>query len=85
MFSSTRAFPKYLAIVRNYSSASINDVVVLSAVRTPIGSFRGSLSLLTAPQLGAFAIRNAIEKAGVPADRIDEVCYFLPDSLDNKL
>lgn len=51
----------------------MEDVVILSGVRTPIGAFMGSLSSLSAPQLGAIAIRAAIERAGVPADEIDEV------------
>ena len=46
---------------------------VLGAKRTPIGSFQGALSTSTAPQLGAHAIRAAIEHAGVDADGIDEV------------
>ena len=46
---------------------------VLGAKRTPIGSFQGALSTSTAPQLGAHAIRAAIEHAGVDADAIDEV------------
>ena len=46
---------------------------VLGAKRTPIGSFQGALSTSTAPELGAHAIRAAIEHAGVDADAIDEV------------
>lgn len=51
----------------------MEDAVVLSGVRTPIGSFQGSLSALTAPQLGAHAIKAALEKAGVAPDKVDEV------------
>jgi acetyl-CoA C-acetyltransferase len=51
----------------------MEDAVVLAGARTPIGSFLGSLSSLTAPQLGAKAIAAAIEWAGVQADQIDEV------------
>src|SRR5258706_15545094 len=47
--------------------------VLVSAVRTPIGRFLGALSSLTAPQLGAIAIREAVQRAGVPVDQIDEV------------
>ena len=47
--------------------------VILGAARTPIGAFLGSLSPLTATQLGAIAIRCAIERSGVAPDRIDEV------------
>jgi acetyl-CoA C-acetyltransferase len=48
-------------------------VYVVSAVRTPIGSFGGVLSSLSATQLGTAAIRGALERAGVPADRVQEV------------
>ncbi|MDI5934055.1 acetyl-CoA C-acyltransferase [Halomonas kalidii] len=49
-----------------------NDIVFLSATRTPMGGMLGSLSSLTAPQLGAAAIRAAIERAGIAPDAIDE-------------
>jgi acetyl-CoA C-acetyltransferase len=47
-------------------------IVILSARRTPIGSFQGALAPLTAPQLGSAAIRGAIEAAGVQAADLDE-------------
>lgn len=46
---------------------------ILSASRTPIGSFQGSLSTLPAPRLGAIAIKAALEKAQIPADDVQEV------------
>jgi acetyl-CoA C-acetyltransferase len=49
------------------------DPVILCAVRTPTGRFLGALSSLSASQLGAAAIRAAIERASVPDGRIDEV------------
>ena len=49
-----------------------NDIVFLSATRTPMGGMLGSLSSLTAPELGAVAIRAAIERAGIEASSIDE-------------
>ncbi|MCB0407376.1 MAG: acetyl-CoA C-acyltransferase [Bdellovibrionales bacterium] len=49
-----------------------NDVFILSAQRTPIGSFLGSLSTVAAPQLGATAIASAIKKAGVELQQIEE-------------
>jgi acetyl-CoA C-acetyltransferase len=49
------------------------DVVFLSGARTPIGSFLGALSSLTAPQLGAHAIKGALDRAGVAPDKVDEV------------
>jgi acetyl-CoA C-acetyltransferase len=47
--------------------------VILSAVRTPIGRYLGGLSSFTAPQLGAMVIREAVRRAGVDANAIDEV------------
>jgi acetyl-CoA C-acetyltransferase len=47
--------------------------VILSAARTPVGSFGGSLSSLTAPQLGAIAIKAALERAGIAPDQVSEV------------
>ncbi|MBT2686984.1 acetyl-CoA C-acetyltransferase [Bacillus sp. ISL-47] len=49
------------------------EVVIVSAVRTAIGSFNGSLKDVSAPELGAIAIKGALEKAGVKAEQIDEV------------
>jgi acetyl-CoA C-acetyltransferase len=49
------------------------EVVIVGAARTPIGSFLGSLAALTAPRLGAVAIRAALERAGVAPDGVDEV------------
>jgi acetyl-CoA C-acetyltransferase len=49
------------------------EAVIVSAVRTPIGKFLGGLSSLSAPDLGALAIREAVRRAGVPADQIEEV------------
>jgi acetyl-CoA C-acetyltransferase len=54
------------------SDASRTPVIV-SAVRTPIGKYLGGLSPLTAPELGAIAIRGALEKSGVLADDVQEV------------
>ncbi|MBM2840835.1 MAG: acetyl-CoA acetyltransferase, mitochondrial isoform [Bacteroidetes bacterium] len=51
----------------------MNDVVIASACRTPIGSFRGSLSSMSAPALGAIAIREAIRRGGVDDSEINEV------------
>ncbi len=47
--------------------------VILSACRTPIGKYLGGLSSFTAPQLGALVIREALKRAGLGADRIDDV------------
>ncbi|MBP5981952.1 MAG: acetyl-CoA C-acyltransferase [Halomonas sp.] len=48
------------------------DIVFLAATRTPMGGMMGSLSSMSAPELGAVAIRAAIERAGITPDVIDE-------------
>jgi len=50
-----------------------HDVVIASACRTPIGSFLGSLSNVTAPQLGAIVIGEAVRRAGIKPTDVDEV------------
>src|SRR5664279_833346 len=50
----------------------IEDVVIVSAVRTPVGKFQGSLSDLSAPQLGAIAVREAVKRAGVEPASVSE-------------
>ncbi|HTK80978.1 MAG TPA: acetyl-CoA C-acetyltransferase [Bacteroidota bacterium] len=49
------------------------EVVIVSARRTPIGSFGGTLSSLPATKLGAIAVEEAIKSAGIPKDQVDEV------------
>ncbi|MCB9360197.1 MAG: acetyl-CoA C-acyltransferase [Flavobacteriales bacterium] len=51
----------------------MKEVYIVSAVRTPIGSFMGSLSTVEAPKLGAAAIKGALTKANVSADQVEEV------------
>ncbi len=51
----------------------MSDAFLLSAVRTPIGKYLGALSSLSAPELGAVALREALRRAGAPPDRVDEV------------
>ncbi|HLT71976.1 MAG TPA: acetyl-CoA C-acyltransferase [Cyclobacteriaceae bacterium] len=53
----------------------MNEVTILSAVRTPIGSFGGSLSSLSAVELGSIAVKAAIERAGVDPALVQEL-YF---------
>ncbi|MFO7306358.1 MAG: acetyl-CoA C-acyltransferase [Gammaproteobacteria bacterium] len=48
------------------------DIFIVSAHRTPIGAFQGTLSAVSAPQLGAVAARAAIESSGISPERIDE-------------
>jgi acetyl-CoA C-acetyltransferase len=52
--------------------ASFDDVVIISGCRTPVGKFQGSLSDLSAPQLGAIAVREAVKRAGVDSNQVDE-------------
>ncbi len=51
----------------------LNDVVIVSAMRTPLAGFQGAFSSLTAPQLGAHAISAALEQAKVKANQVQEV------------
>ena len=53
----------------------MNDIVIVSAVRTPVGSFNGALSTLSAQSLGAVALRAAFARAGVAAEDVDEVIF----------
>jgi acetyl-CoA C-acetyltransferase len=52
--------------------AAFDDVVIISACRTPIGKFQGSLSDLSAPQLGAIVVREAVKRANLDPKRVDE-------------
>lgn len=51
----------------------MEKIVIVSASRTPVASFQGAFSNVSAPKLGAIAIKSAIEKAGVSANEISEV------------
>ena len=51
---------------------AMSDVVIVSAVRTPVGKFQGSLQSFSAPQLGALVVREAVRRAGVEPARVDE-------------
>jgi acetyl-CoA C-acetyltransferase len=52
--------------------AAFDDVVIISGCRTPVGKFQGSLSDLSASQLGAVVVREAVKRAGLSSDQIDE-------------
>lgn len=54
---------------------SLQDVYILSAVRTPIGKFGGSLASLTAADMGVIAARAAIERAGIQPGQVDETIF----------
>lgn len=59
--------------LRFFSSSKFNDVVIVSATRTPIGSFQSSLSALSASQLGGIAVESAVSQAGIAKENVDEV------------
>ncbi len=50
----------------------LEDVVIVSAVRTPVGKFQGALSSFTGPQLGAIVVREAVRRAGLDGASVDE-------------
>ncbi|MEO6858448.1 MAG: acetyl-CoA C-acyltransferase, partial [Solirubrobacteraceae bacterium] len=51
----------------------MNDAVIISAVRTPVGSFGGQFKDVPATQLGALAVRAALDRAGLVGEDVDEV------------
>ena len=51
----------------------MDDIVIVSAARTPVGSFNGALGSVPAHTLGEIAIRSALERAGISAEEVDEV------------
>lgn len=84
MFSATRtASAASLAARRAFSTAARRDVVILSAVRTPIGSYMGSLKDVSATHLGSIAVREAIKRAGIDAKDVSEA--FLGNVVSSNL
>jgi acetyl-CoA C-acetyltransferase len=59
--------------VKESSMSSPDPVVIVSAVRSPLGRFQGSLSGLSAPALGSHVISAALDRAGLASERVDEV------------
>jgi acetyl-CoA C-acetyltransferase len=53
--------------------SEIKEAVIISAVRTPVGKFLGSLKGFTAPQLGAIVVRESVKRAGLKPEQVDEV------------
>eukprot|EP00745_Piridium_sociabile_P036999 TRINITY_DN66888_c1_g1_i3.p1 TRINITY_DN66888_c1_g1~~TRINITY_DN66888_c1_g1_i3.p1 ORF type:complete len:416 (-),score=104.01 TRINITY_DN66888_c1_g1_i3:79-1326(-) len=73
-FCCSRQMWKTLPGVRHLGQVSgLNDVVIVSAVRTPIGSFLSSLSEVPATRLGSIAIKEAISRAGIAGEDVQEV------------
>jgi acetyl-CoA C-acetyltransferase len=63
-------------VMANENSVTHDDpVVIVSAVRTPMGGFQGDLKSLTAPQLGAAAIRAAVERSGIAPEAVEQVLF----------
>ncbi|MEI7536246.1 MAG: acetyl-CoA C-acyltransferase [Comamonadaceae bacterium] len=52
-----------------------DSIVIVSAARTPMGSFQGDFSSLAAHDLGGFAIKAAVQRAGISSDQVDEVLF----------
>src|SRR5438093_11149785 len=52
--------------------AGFDEVVIISGCRTPVGKFQGSLSELSAPQLGAIVVREAVKRANLDPKQVDE-------------
>jgi acetyl-CoA C-acetyltransferase len=52
--------------------AAFDDVVIISGCRTAVGKFQGSLTDFSAPQLGAIVVREAVRRAGLSSDQVDE-------------
>ena len=52
--------------------AALDDVVIISGCRTPVGKFQGSLSGFRAPELGAIVVREAVKRAGLAPQQVDE-------------
>src|SRR4051812_11317725 len=56
-----------------YRRLEMKDIVILGGARTPIGSFLGTLSALSAPKLGSVAIKCALESSGVRPEQVEQV------------
>ncbi len=52
-----------------------DPIVIVSAARTPMAAFQGEFASVTAPQLGAVAIRAAVERAGIKPEQVEEVMF----------
>ena len=63
-----------------------DSVVIVSGVRTPMGGFQGSLSAMTAPELGSIVIKAAVERAAIKPEDVQEVVMgcVLPAGLKRK-
>ena len=55
------------------ATTASDPIVILSYARTPMGSFQGALSGVSATELGATAVKAAVERAGISGDQVDKV------------
>src|SRR5262245_20709429 len=62
-----------MQMIGNSDVTVMEEVVIVSAARTPIGSFMGALSSLTAPEQGGSAVREAVRRAGVEPGAVEDV------------
>src|SRR5262249_7771260 len=62
-----------LRLAHSWGTTLMADPFLLSAVRTPIGKYLGSLAEVSAPQLGAIAVAEALRRAHAPVEQVDEV------------
>src|ERR1700730_11449425 len=58
-----------------FGGTSLQAVYILSAVRTPIGKFGGSLASLTAADMGVVAAKAALERGGIPPEQVEETIF----------
>merc|ERR1719154_767140 len=65
--------PRLNLIRRLSSQRALDDVVIVSAARTPVGSFKSALASVPCPKLGSIAIKAAVGKAGVQPNDVGEV------------
>ena len=69
--------------IRHASTSTINEVFIVSAVRTPIGSFRGSLASVPAARLGAAVIKETVERAGNSKKQLN-IEFFIENFYKNQ-
>jgi acetyl-CoA C-acetyltransferase len=53
--------------------SELNEAVIISAARTPVGKFLGSLKGFSAPELGSIVVRESVKRAGIKSEEVDEV------------
>ena len=71
--ASSEALPRDLPGSPQPALKPVKEVVIASACRTPIGKFQGGLQGFRAPELGALAVSEALRRAGIPAQEVEEV------------